>query len=109
MKITVVALLFPFVVHAALLECKNLVNLEVVSEGSVTPVKKVKLLVSTSDEVVSYVTETGPEQYLVEAYLPNLQMRIYSEGSISKPDQTLTASAWDRSLMVDVICKKQSR
>ena len=92
--------------QAATLECETLVNLDVVTSGSVSPVKNVKLKVSEVPEVSAFVTETGPESYLVEAYLPSLQMRIYAEGSLRSLSEKLTASAWDRSLMVDVVCKK---
>ena len=92
--------------QSATLECQSLVNLNSVGSGTVTPVKNLKLKVSEDSEVTAFVTETGPENYLVEAYLPTLQMRIYAEGSLHNTSEKLTASAWDRSLMVDVVCKK---
>lgn len=92
--------------QSATLECRSLVNLNEVTSGSVATAKNVKLKVSEVPEVSAFVTETGPENFLVEAYLPTLQMRVYAEGTLHDASEKLTASAWDRSLMVDVVCKK---
>lgn len=90
---------------AATIECETLINLESVASGSVATVKNVKLSVSAHPDVHAFVTETGSENFLVEAFLPSLQMRIYAEGSLRAKSEKLTASAWSRELMVDVVCK----
>ena len=90
--------------EAVTLKCQSLINLDVVSSATVATVKNQKIQISSTTEVVSYVTELGPELFLVEAFLPELEMRIYAQGTLHSESETLTASVWARSMMVDVIC-----
>src|SRR3989338_4462001 len=68
--------------EAVTLKCQSLINLDVVSSATVATVKNQKIQISSTTEVVSYVTELGPELFLVEAFLPELEMRIYAQGTL---------------------------
>jgi hypothetical protein len=105
MKFFLTALFLCSTGFSATLECETLINLEPVVSGSVTTVKNSKLQVSHHPDAIAFVTETGPENFLVEAFLPSLQMRIYAEGALRTTNEKLTASAWSREFMVDVTCK----
>ena len=98
-------LLVSVVVRASTLECESLVNLDTISSDIVSTQLSSKTQISSTDEVVSYVTETKPGVFLVEAFLPSLEIRIYAEGELSAGSE-LKASTWARSIMVDVVCKK---
>lgn len=106
MKYVILVFLSCSLVKASDLECKTLVNLDVVGQNKVTTQLSQKVLIDQLSEITSYVTETKPDFYSLEAFIPSLEMRIYSEAKLNKIDDTITLSAWARNIMLDVICKK---
>lgn len=92
--------------EAATLECKSLVNLNVVAESNAITTLNEKIVVNKTEQVIAYVTETKPSYFVVEAFLPSLEMRIYAEGAIANENDELKTSAWARDIMIDVVCKK---
>lgn len=102
-------LLFIFIscsVNAAVLECTGLVNLDIVSKVKLETSVNIKILIDKTQKFTSYVTELRPDVFSVEVFLPDLEIRIYSEGALSKLNDSLTATAWSREVLVDVVCKK---
>ena len=107
MKLLIIFLLLgPATVKATTLECKSFINLDEVSSSIVVPILKNKILINKSSQITSYVTELKPSFFSVEAFIPNLQVRIYSEAAISNLDETITATVWAQDILVDVVCKK---
>ena len=105
MKTLLLLLLSAVSVKASVLECKSLINSDMVGGATVATVLKNKELITKDEKVVSYVTETAPEMFSVEVYIPSLDLRIYGEGPIHL-NESLNATAWARDLLVDVVCKK---
>lgn len=104
MKKLFLLLFLPQLAFSADLECRNLVNLDEISRSLIHTVKNEKIQIASDSEVISYVTEKGPDFFVVEAFLPPHEMRIYVEGSLGGSKTSLTASTWTRTDMVDVVC-----
>lgn len=92
--------------YSATFECQTFLNLDVISAQIVKTEVKVKTPVDQTDVAVSYLTEKANNAFTLEVFLPLSEMRIYSEGTVSEASQTITASAWAREYMVDVVCRK---
>ena len=102
-------LLIPFFsgnLFAAALECRALINRDIVTEAKVVTSLKNKISIGRHSQIISYVTEIEEDVFSVEAFIPELDTRIYSEGPLKTPGESLTAAAWARDVLVDVSCKK---
>lgn len=106
MKIFLIILFFSGNVFAATLECRASINLDIVNEAKVVTSLKNKMLIGRHGQIISYVTEIAEGVFSVEAFIPELDTRIYSEGPLSSADESLTATAWARDVLADVSCKK---
>lgn len=93
-------------VSAAVLECRARINLDIVNEVKVATTPKNKMQIGKHSQIISYVTETADNVFSVEAFIPEIDTRIYSEGPLNTPDESLTATAWARDVLADVSCKK---
>jgi hypothetical protein len=91
---------------SASFECQTFLNLDVISSQIIQTAQKVKTPVDETDVAVSFLTEKYNDNYLLEVYLPQSDMRIYSEAMVSTGGQTITSSIWTREYMVDVVCRK---
>lgn len=92
--------------YSANFECQTYHNLDVISAQIVKTELNVKTNVDSTDVAVSYLTEKNDAFYVLEVFLPYSEMRIYSEANVANAGQTITASAWSREYMVDVVCRK---
>lgn len=106
MKMIAAILLSSCSVFSATLECKVVLNLDIVDKSTVVTFLKHKSLIAEHSQIISYVTEMSPDFFSIEAFIPSLDTRIYSEGVLKNSDETLTATAWARDILADVICKK---
>lgn len=106
MKTLIVLILLSSTVKAATLECKSFVNLQEVSQSTIETQLLEKVIVDRIDKATSYVTEMKDGSYLLEAFIPSLEIRIYSEANLSQSGDKIKVSIWDRDFMADVICKK---
>ncbi|MEQ1723372.1 MAG: hypothetical protein ABL930_09365 [Pseudobdellovibrio sp.] len=104
--IYLVLTVFALNTQAATLECKSFINLDEVTSSAVVTSLKNKVLIDKVDEITSYVTETSPNVFSLEAFIPSLEMRIYSEAALNNVGEVLKATAWAREILVDVICKR---
>lgn len=95
-------------VFAATLECRVLINLDIVNEVKIITTLKSKIPIGKHEQIISYVTETAPDVFSVEAFIPELDARIYSEGPLKSSSEALTATAWARDVLADVSCKKMN-
>lgn len=93
-------------VFAAVLECRVRINLDIVNEVKVMTTLKNKMPIGKHEQIISYVTEIADDVFSVEAFIPELDSRIYSEGPLKSPGESLTATAWARDVLADVSCKK---
>ncbi len=90
---------------AVTVECKTYLNLSEVASNTAMTVKKQSVSVSRDDDSAwVFITEKTDGIFMVEAYIPELEQRIYAEGKL-EPGQELIASVWSRPMIVDVSCK----
>lgn len=106
MKIFSFILMLSSIVHASNLDCQTYLNLEVISQTSVQSAINQKILVENTERVVTYLTENDHHQFVLEAFIPSLQIRIYSEAKVSDIHDSIKVSLWDRDLILDIVCKK---
>lgn len=106
MKIFTVILFCAFPVFAAKLECLVLINLDVVTKSTISTSLMSKVPIVNHQEIISYVTETSPDTFSLEAFVPSLDARIYSEASMSKTEEKISAVLWSREILAEVVCKK---
>ncbi len=104
MKCFTVVLLFSVLSSAATLDCQVSINLDIVAKTTVFTKKKEKILVHLDDKITSYVTELGPNIFSVEAFIPDIESRIYSEGPLNNVGESLRAAAWTRDVLAEVGC-----
>lgn len=91
---------------AATLECKNFINLDEVTHSNVITSLKKKILIDKVDEITTYVTETKINVFSLEAYIPFLEQRIYSEAALNNLNDEIKSTVWSRDILVDVVCKR---
>lgn len=91
---------------AATLECRVRINFDIVNEAKVSTTLQNKMPVGKHSQIISYVTEIEPNVFSVEGFIPELDMRIYSEGPLKSSSESLTATVWARDMLADVSCKK---
>lgn len=91
---------------SATFECQTFLNLDVISAQIVITELKTKIPVDQTDVAVSYLTEKPGSAYTLEVFLPYSEIRIYSESTVISAGQAISASAWAREYMVDVVCRK---
>lgn len=106
MKILSLILLLCSVGHATTMDCETFMNLEPFAQSKVETKLSQKVLVNKSDSATIYVTENSENQYVLEAFMPSLEIRIYSEAKINDLQDSIKLSLWDRDFIFDVVCKK---
>lgn len=92
--------------QSATLECKSFINLDEVTNSNVITSLKKQVLIDKVDEITTYVTETKPNVFSLEAFIPMLEQRIYSEAALNNIDEEIKSTAWSRDILVDVVCKR---
>lgn len=92
--------------HSATLECKSFINLDEVTNSNVITSLKKQVLIDKVDEITTYVTETKPNVFSLEAFIPALEQRIYSEAALNNLNDEIKSTAWAREILVDVVCKR---
>lgn len=106
MKTLLTILLCAGPVLSANLDCQVRINLDEVSNSVVVTSVGNKILITENSQLVSFVTETAQDVYSIEAFIPAIDARIYSEGILINTGENLTATAWARDVLADVSCKK---
>lgn len=90
---------------AATFECQTFQNLDVVSSQIVNTEIGVRVEFDETSFTKSYLKQKNNYEFSLEVYLPQHDMRIYSEASVL-PQQTITASLWARDVIIDVVCRQ---
>lgn len=92
--------------QSATLECKSFINLDEVTSSNVITSLKKQVLIDKLDEITTYVTETKSNVFSLEAFIPSLEQRIYSEAALNNLNDEIKSTAWAREILVDVVCKR---
>lgn len=91
---------------ASQFECQTFHNLDVVSSQVVTTALNQRLPVDETDLAHSFLKESADNAYSLEVYLPEHDMRIYSEATVNKTNMTIAASVWARDAIIEVVCRQ---
>lgn len=67
--------------------------------------KQQKYFLGKAQLISAYVTEVLENEYEVEAYLSDSDIRIYAHGTLKTLQDKLTASLWSRSNLVELSCE----
>ncbi len=100
--------LFSLNAFSAELVCDISVNLDILSESTVTTSLNEKTPIDSVGNVIAYVTEKDKSHYIIEAFLADHEMRIYGEGALRESTDKVVASAWSRDSIVDIECRLNS-
>lgn len=88
------------------LQCEIVYNNQVILKNKITVTEKnQKVTIGKSAIATAYLTFSEKNLYTVEAFLPEYEARIYSQGGLTEQSEVLTASLWGRESMIDVTCR----
>ena len=87
-------------------ECQTFHNLDAVSSQTITTTLNQRLPVDQTDLAHSFLKETAYNTYSLEVYLPQHDMRIYSEATVNQTNMTIAASVWARDAIIEVVCRQ---
>lgn len=107
MKTFCIILLFSGLAHSATLECKSLVNLQEQGTFVLETNLGTKNIVTAAEEFSSFLTQIKPDLFSLEIFVPNLEVRFYSESALKSSGESLSATVWSRDILIGVHCKKQ--
>lgn len=97
-------LLFSSSVFAAEFKCRTLINLQEVSSNTIKTDGAKKIAIDDGMEAISYISEKADGTYMLEAYMYNYDMRLYSEGPVTS-ERDLSLSMWSRDVIYEVSCR----
>lgn len=98
------ALVFSTNCLAAELNCSISENGTQIEKVQVTSTVGEKTKVTAVADATVYVTERKDQLYTIEAFLPSYEMRIYGEGNLRSKADRVTASLWNRDVILDFSC-----
>ena len=107
-KVLISSLVFLFAVSvwSQDLQCEISYNNQVILKNKVYVTEKnQKLSIGKSAIATAYVTVSDKNLYTIEAFLPEYEVRIYSQGGLNDDSETVNASLWGRESIVDVTCR----
>lgn len=99
-------ILTPTISFAEVLDCQIALNLTPVLKQKVTLEGTEKVLIGSNSGISAYVTAKENNQFLVEAFLEDVEMRMYGEGKILQAGDSVSASLWSRNSLIDIKCQK---
>ena len=106
LSILATVLLMSSISSAATLNCTIKVNNAVVAQNQVQTKSKEKVFVASADSIQAFVTEKVDDIFIIEAFIGESEIRIYSEGMLRTPADRLVTSLWSREMMADIECSR---
>ena len=97
--------LLSFKLFSADLDCSIRENLDAISEIKLSTLIDQKSSIDSISDIYAYVTEKTGGHFIVEAYLADVEMRIFAEGSLLVSQDKLVASSWSRARIVELECR----
>lgn len=89
---------------ARTLRCDIRINNESVWSDTVKTLLGEKAKMTTVSGVTSYITEKPDDQFIVEAFVSQYEIRIYGQGPLKSASDQVGASLWGRDMMLDILC-----
>lgn len=95
---------FSSFVNAATLHCEILNNLSLVQSTKVKTTPGEKVLIGNLGYLTAYVLEKNQNTFILEAFLPDQEARIYAQGNLNTDQDSVVASFWNRENIFDISC-----
>ena len=67
-----------------------------------------KISIAKSGQAIVYLTEKAKDEFSLEAFLPNDDSRIYSEGILRRSEDKLKLAYWGRNILIEIQCNRIS-
>ena len=87
-------------------DCGLYYNLDRISDNVVETKIGVKALITKTDEATAYLNQKKENEFEIEVFLPEHQMRVYSQAELSLGKAQISITNWSRESLIDVICKR---
>ena len=65
-----------------------------------------KISIAKSGQAIVYLTEKAKDEFSLEAFLPNDDSRMYSEGFLRKSEDKLNLTYWGREILIEIQCNR---
>jgi hypothetical protein len=104
--IVLVSIVLVSVAKADRFDCGLYYNLDRISDNVVETKMSEKVLITKTDEATAYLNQKKSNDFEIEVYLPEHQMRVYSQAELSLGKAQISISTWSRESLIDVICKR---
>lgn len=92
--------------QATSFECTTYKNLDAISSQFVETKIGQRLAVDETEIAVTFLKQTSEQAYSLEVYLPQHDMRVYSEATLANTESVITASVWMRDMLIEVSCRQ---
>lgn len=102
----ILAFSFLSTAQATTLNCEILNNLSVIHSIKIQSALNEKILIGNTGPLVAYVTEKAQNIFIVEGFLADQEARIYAQGPLKLPGESIVASFWNRENIFDISCRK---
>jgi hypothetical protein len=90
--------------NATTLNCHVNVNNELRFQTQVQTQTKQRTYIGDTDTATAYITEKVDGVFTIEAFVADIEARIYGEGVLKSKTDRLSASLWTRTGVLDVEC-----
>ena len=100
------SLLLAATAQADRFECGLYYNLDRISDSVVESKLSDKVLIAKTDEATAFLNHKKANDFEIEVYLPEHEMRVYSQADLSSGKAQISLSTWSRQSIIDVVCKR---
>lgn len=87
-------------------DCGLYYNLDRISDHIIEPKLTEKVLIAKTDEATAFLNQKKLNEFEIEVYLPEHEMRVYSQADLSLAKAQISLSTWSRQSLIDVVCKR---
>jgi hypothetical protein len=101
-----IVLVFSFSTFAADFLCSNQINGQEVSQVQMKTKVGSRIEISDESDFISYMSERSPNEFTLEFYSREDEIRVYSEASVINEKDSITAATWSHAKMITVKCHK---
>jgi hypothetical protein len=101
-------------VYAKQFNCTIKQNNEIIFEKTINSSLNNKILIAKLESITTYITEKNNHIFELESFIPNYEIRLYSEARLSESTEKITpsitkqnnlsSSLWGRDIMLEINC-----
>jgi hypothetical protein len=105
--IVLVSMVLSLGAQAERFDCGLYYNLEQISDNVVQTKLSEKVLITKTDLATAYLNQSKLNEFEIEVYLPEHEMRVYSQADLYSGKAQISISTWSRKSLIDVVCKRK--